>query len=291
MHHSCRSALRFCRVWLIGACGLAALDAAADPAFTMSLTGELSAQIGADDAGHYVGAVYAPETESGLPETVTQSAYLNNAGTITTSLTSQAPYILDNQYWAGTWDFAISAEAGAGGRFGTTYVDVLKSFIVFSAPGLQPYPSYEYNHTTFYYAAKWNVEPADSGGVSFGFRVSSGDGLGRQLYSPTLGLTATSGSFSGSGTGEGLHGLGLVFGTGDTPDPGVLPMNPDATASASFSIAYSLTPIDASVFDAPASVPDAGAGTLLLSTIGFLGLALVRPGKSAREGGGQRPET
>lgn len=248
---------------LIGAVAIGMAAAAAQAAPVFSATYDVSVLQVRLDWSSDLGADVVDESTNfratGAP--ITQSAIATRDGrTISASITQTAPYVLADSYWAASW--SGSMDVPGWGYYGLFAAARTAGFWYFALPG----QTHEQNmNTTFYYASLWNVDsPAD---IHPEFILGNG------------GLGPLSGSETGSFTLADYRRIGI---------PGYL-TRPDFRGSThaldrnrnlpghldfSYQIAFSTTPIDASVFLPPAvSVPE--PSTLALMLIGLAG-ALVR---------------
>jgi hypothetical protein len=241
----------------------AIFGAHAQPAFVVHTSGDLSVQIGRD-AFHPEENSYYYSTGSGAPETAFISG-ARNSGDVSSEMTQVAPYVLDGRYWAGTWTSTIEASAGAGGRFGLGVSGNYRGYWGFAIDGLS---REEVSNTTFYYAAIWNTTPYEDFTPDYGITGGAG-GIGRMLFSPDyVGYSedALSGSYSGSFTpwsfaGSDYIGFGVHANANNLAH--VNAGNGPSSVTFSYSIAFSLTPIDASVFSPAAPIPEPSTYAML----------------------------
>jgi len=234
------------------------ITAHATPAFNaVYANGNLSAIIGVDGFP----TDYNFPTGIGSPV----SASITASG-ISSTITETAPYELAGQYWAGSWHLNVTADAGAGGLFGVVAQNNGGGLWGFSIDGLTPE---ELAATTFYYAVNWSIS-ADPSFRQTTFGTGGPFGLGATLYDQDNGIVPAGGTMTGSFLND-PPAAGFEIGLRTI----VLPGNAAGSINIDYQIAFSTTPIDASVFSSPpASVPDSG-GTLLLAGMALAGMTAV----------------
>lgn len=261
---------------LLAACFFSSIAAHAQPAFHAGTSGQLSVQISGDDIYPFnIANNYLLTTGTGAPETVSVSGG-RNSGTVSTQITQVAPYILNGAYWAGTWTSTIEATEGAGGQFGVHVGAAYHGAWYFGIDGLT---ANEVAHTTFYYAATWNTTAYED--LTPDYAISGGlGGIGRSLFSPVYGYGAPSGSYSGSFMPwdfASSNYIGFNVLANPTGAFQVNPGNGPSSIDFTYSIAFSTTPIDASVFSPPvAEIPEPETYAMLLAGLGLLGFAARR---------------
>ncbi len=247
--------------------------AQAQPAFNASSVGELTVLIPRDTSNPFSvenSASFYP-TGSGAPETAFTSG-ARNGGVISSRITQTAPYILNGQYWAGTWNITIDATENAGGQFGFGVAAASHSSWFFGIDGLS---TSEAAHTTFYFAATWEMTPYED--LTPEFVVNGPTGGYRTLFHEAAGFGDASGSYSGSFRPVDYVGTNMVPFNVYAGAGGYFRVNPHNAASSvdfTYSIAFSTTPIDASVFTTP--VPEPETYAMLLAGLGLLGFAARR---------------
>lgn len=237
------------RLSIIGlsALGVATVSVQAAPDFDASLVGRIGIGLGwSSDLGLHVYDTSPYEWADGSPVTVAASA-VRDGRLVEGELTQSAPYVLQGQYWAASW--SGWANIPEPGLYGLSATATVSSAWFFSIPGQT---NEENRATRFYYASQWNVtSPAD---IHPFFEAQF-------LVSPPLGGTAT-GSFTlGELASYGITGFPTTpsFAAGTHS----LDRNAPGRMEFSYEIAFSTTPIDASVF-VTNSVPDAGSSLALL---------------------------
>lgn len=249
---------RLLALWLT----FAAVVAKSAPAFTAGTTGQLSVHVGFDDDDYQQAADYFSPTGSGAPETASITSFARNSGFVSTQITQVAPYILNGDYWAGTWNMTLAATAGAGGRFGVLVGAHYGGLWNFAIDG---FTTQQIAQTTFYYAAKWTSTAYED--LTPEFASTGVGGIGRTLFFPDQNLGAASGAYSGSFKpsdydGANVSHIGFALNANHNGYFKVNPGNADSSMDFTYSIAFSTTPIDASVFDqqSPATpVPEGGS--------------------------------
>ncbi|MSV29549.1 MAG: hypothetical protein EXQ52_12525 [Bryobacterales bacterium] len=221
----------------------------AAPVFSAGMyTNKLGAGLGwSSDLGPQVVSETGGFLASGAPVTVVAQA-IRDGRAISATITQTAPYVLDDQYWAGSWTGSMSIPRP--GLYGLSASVDSSSFWNFNIAGLTPS---QVTNTTFYYAALWDIDAPSDIHPSF-------DAHGVHPVVPLSHGTAT-GSFTlGGYYSVGAQGFPTIpaFNAGtysfDSNSPGLMDF--------SYRIAFSTTPIDADVF-ASAAVPEPGTIFLL----------------------------
>ena len=223
----------------------------AAPVFSAAFyTSNLRAALGwSSDLGPYEVDQTGGFQATGAPVTATAQA-IRTGRSISATITQTAPYVLSGEYWAASWTGSLSIPGpGVYGLFASADVGGAWTFDI---PGLN---QNQINATTFYFAALWNINSPSDIHPSFFVAMHS--------------LVP---AFHGTATGSFTPGINHSFGLPDFPS------NPQFAASThsfdsnspglmdfSYQIAFSTTPIDASVFSASTSgVPEPATWLMLL---------------------------
>ena len=181
----------------------------------------------------------------GTSTPITKSAVATrDSRTIAGTITQTAPYVLADQYWAASWSGTLDVPGpGFYGLFANAFASGHWNFHI---PGQTPA---EDRATRFYFAELWNIvgPPDIHPEFNSGTRPLSGSQTGDFTV-------AEYNSFGIPGFPTSLDFSAATFSL-DSNQPGQMGF--------SYQLAFSTTPIDASVF-APSAVPEPGTWALAL---------------------------
>lgn len=194
------------------------------------------------------------EVDRNFPGTstpITKSAVATRDGrTIAGTITQTAPYVLADQYWAASWSGTLDVPGpGLYGLFASAFANGHWNFHI---PGQTPAEDLA---TQFYFAELWDVVGATDIHPQF-----------------NSGARPLSGSQTGNFTVAGYNSFGIP-GFPTVLDFSAATQSLDSNLAGrvgfSYQIAFSTTPIDASVF-APSAVPEPGTWALALLGVAAL---------------------
>jgi hypothetical protein len=226
------------------------IPAEAGPIFNASYVGSLTARLDwSSDLGIDLVNSTPNAPATGAPVTISAAA-TRDGRDISATITQTAPYVIDEQFWAG--DFAGSFDIPGPGLYGLGAGTSTSGYWNFTIPGQT---AAQNAATTFYYASRWTVTSPSDIHPHVNIQFLNPDLSGQAVGSSTLGSLA---SFGLSGFPMQLSFSAATFAQ-DSNQPGLM--------NFTYQIAFSTTQIDASVFDPPVTpVPE--PSTLLLAACG-----------------------